>query len=267
MVGCVSRGGNGVACRDGASPLIADNVITGGYTHDGAAGFYIWNSSPTVINNLIYGNDFCESGTVIGIMSGSSPVLINNTLAHNEYDSCHSLGSIYVWSDCNPLIVNCIVWDQGRSVNQWYTDGIPIRHCDLKFGDSLGPGCIDANPLFVSGPLGDYYLSQVEAGQEADSPCLDTGDPGTSSPGGTTRTDGGPDAGVPDMGYHYESFAVVCDLDGSGRVDGIDLSIIGRAFGAGEGDPRYIGSADFDRNGVIDGEDLAIFSFYFGATI
>ncbi len=84
---------------------------------------------------------------------------------------------------------------------------------------------------------------------------------------GTTRTDRLQDDGIVDMGYHYSRFASVCDLDGSGRVDGIDLSIIGRAFGSGEGDPRYNGSADFDRNGVIDGDDLVIFSFYFGATV
>ena len=49
--------------------------------------------------------------------------------------------------------------------------------------------------------------------------------------------------------------------------DGIDLSIIGWAFGAGEGDARYNASADFDRGGVVEGDDLAIFSFYFGTTV
>ena len=137
----------------------------------------------------------------------------------------------------------------------------------MRFGGSLGPGCIDANPRFVSGPLGNYYLSQVEAGQAQDSPCLDAGDPGTSSPAGTTRTDDRPDSGATDMGYHYARFSSICDLDGSGRIDGIDLSIFSTAFGAGEHDWRYNISADFDRNGVIDGDDLVLFSYCFGNSV
>ena len=201
-------------------------------------------------------------------MEGSSPVLINNTLAGNDYNSCPSYGSIDIWSDCSPLIVNSIVWDKGSAIDERFAgDSYVLRYCDLKHDGSLGPGCIDANPHFVSGLRGNYYLSQVAAGQAQDSPCLDAGDPGTSSPGGTTRNDDRPDVGPPDMGYHYSRFASICDLDGSGRIDGIDLSIFSTAFGTGEGDWRYNTSADFDRNGVIDGEDLALFSSCFGTFV
>ncbi len=257
-----------IACANGSSPLITDNVIFGNLSFDGATGLWmIYDCSPTVINNLFHGNQHCE-GSVIGMVYNCSPVLINNTIAGNEFDSCTSHGFIDVSDGCSPLLVNCIAWNRwGGSIDYSYGGNPTVRYCDFRYQGDIGPGCIDANPLFVSGPFGGYYLSQVAAGQTADSPCVDAGDPGTASPGGTTRTDGGPDVGAPDMGFHYSSYASVCDLDGSGRVDGIDLSIIGRSFGAGEGDPRYNGSADFDRNGVIDGDDLAIFSFYFGATI
>ncbi len=250
----------------GSSPLIIDNVITGmGVSRDGDVGFRMRRgSSPTIINNLLYDNE-CLYGSTISMWDGSSPLMINNTIAGNRH-SYEFYGHVYVGSDCSPRLINCIIWNPGPSVYDEYGSPV-IRYCDLAHEDPPGAGCIDADPLFAAGPEGNYYLSQVAAGQAADSPCLDTGDPGTSSPGGTTRTDGGPDVGAPDMGYHYASYAAVCDLDGSGRVDGIDLSMIGAAFGAGEGDLRYLGSADFDRNGVIDGEDLAIFSFYFGATV
>jgi hypothetical protein len=62
---------------------------------------------------------------------------------------------------------------------------------------------IDADPLFVTGPQGNYYLSQIAAGQGTDSPCVDTGDPASHMIVGTTRTDEVPDSGVVDMGYHY----------------------------------------------------------------
>jgi hypothetical protein len=44
-------------------------------------------------------------------------------------------------------------------------------NCTLNWG----AGMIDADPLFVTGLEGDYYLSQIAAGQASDSPCVDTG--------------------------------------------------------------------------------------------
>jgi hypothetical protein len=66
-----------------------------------------------------------------------------------------------------------------------------------------GPGMIDEDPLFVSGPMGNHCLAQTVSGQPMDSPCVDTGDPAGHPPAGTTRTDGVQDFGVPDMGFHY----------------------------------------------------------------
>jgi len=57
------------------------------------------------------------------------------------------------------------------------------------------------------GPLGDYYLSQTDANQLANSPCVDAGDPCETSyvddANYTTRTDSEPDTSNVDMGYHY----------------------------------------------------------------
>jgi hypothetical protein len=62
---------------------------------------------------------------------------------------------------------------------------------------------IDADPLFVAG----YYLSWWDAGQDANSPCVDAGS-GLASDFGldvyTTRTDGIDDDNEVDLGYHYE---------------------------------------------------------------
>jgi hypothetical protein len=63
---------------------------------------------------------------------------------------------------------------------------------------------IDADPLFVAG----YYLSYVDAGQEANSPCVDWGSGDANEPNiamdtYTTRMDGVNDTGPVDMGYHY----------------------------------------------------------------
>jgi hypothetical protein len=50
------------------------------------------------------------------------------------------------------------------------------------------------------------------------------------------------------------------DLDGDGRVGGVELSWIGRAFSQCSANPdqEWWGRADLDRDGCIDGDDLAI---------
>jgi hypothetical protein len=68
---------------------------------------------------------------------------------------------------------------------------------------------IDADPLFVAGPKGFYYLSQTASGQPYNSPCMDTGSDLASKLGMDiywTRTDGVPDSGIVDMGFHYGDF-------------------------------------------------------------
>jgi len=64
---------------------------------------------------------------------------------------------------------------------------------------------MSSNPLFASGALHDYYLSQTASGQASTSPCVDAGGGDAAALGFgslTTRTDGAGDTGVVDLGYH-----------------------------------------------------------------
>ncbi|HEX4824807.1 MAG TPA: dockerin type I domain-containing protein [Candidatus Polarisedimenticolaceae bacterium] len=54
------------------------------------------------------------------------------------------------------------------------------------------------------------------------------------------------------------------DIDGNGRVDGLDLARLGRAFGSSTGEAKYDAAADLDHNGQVDGADLAILTSQFG---
>jgi hypothetical protein len=56
------------------------------------------------------------------------------------------------------------------------------------------------------------------------------------------------------------------DVDGDGRVDGVDLVLLARAFGATRGSSRYERDADLDASGTVDGQDLAILASNFGQT-
>ena len=80
-----------------------------------------------------------------------------------------------------------------------------MTYTDVQ-GGYIGAYNKDADPLFVTGPLGDYYLSQTHAGQAVTSPCKNAGSDSAANLGmdtKTTRTDSVADANKVDMGYHY----------------------------------------------------------------
>jgi lysophospholipase L1-like esterase len=54
------------------------------------------------------------------------------------------------------------------------------------------------------------------------------------------------------------------DVDGSERVDGVDLLLLARAFGATAAETRYLADADFNEDEVVDGDDLAVLAANFG---
>jgi hypothetical protein len=54
------------------------------------------------------------------------------------------------------------------------------------------------------------------------------------------------------------------DVDGSGRVDGLDNSRLAWAFGSETGGDRWFAPADLNGDGVVDGQDLARLAANFG---
>ena len=211
--------GGGIACRN-SSPTITSNRISGniGSAGSNGGGIYIYYAPATVdiTNNLIEGNSGSSRGG--GIHCADSPAaLVNNTITGN---SSFEGGGIYC-SDSTLTVANTILWDNSGTngpeicVGTSYNPStLTISYSDVKGGLAsvfVDTGCtlnwgaamIDADPLFLSGPDGPFYLSQLSAGQATDSPCLDAGDPLCAMITGTTRTDRVQDDGVVDMGYHY----------------------------------------------------------------
>jgi len=97
---------------------------------------------------------------------------------------------------------NNIVYDNYATIDPNINGTVLFTYSCVEGGLS-GTGNIDEDPLFVTGPDGDYYLSQTAAGQPTTSPCVDAGDPASAMITGTTRTDGIQDEGIVDMGYHF----------------------------------------------------------------
>jgi hypothetical protein len=111
------------------------------------------------------------------------------------------------------ILENCILWDNmaewTKEIYSWDTT-LEISFSTIEGGQASisgyytwGDAMIEEDPLFVTGNLGDHFLSQTAAGQAVDSPCVDTGNPDTPLLERTTRTDFVLDSGVIDMGWHY----------------------------------------------------------------
>ncbi len=224
--GNVAAGGGGMSNYNVNDLLVANCVFSGNI----AVGIYgggIENSdsSPTITNCIFSSNQASFAGG--GIATDSSPDISNCTFSGNS--AGFEGGGMFIINS-TPTITNCIMWGDTAPtgpeislVSSDFPSTLNISYSDVQGGPTTGvyidPGCTlilgagmigelpEDDPLFVSGPDGDYYLSQTAAGQGSDSPCVDAGGDTAENLGlddRTTRTDGIPDSGIADMGYHYE---------------------------------------------------------------
>jgi len=194
--------GGGIACTSDLVDII-NNVIDGNISNGNGGGLYFYDASPMMINNTITANTAVELGGGICLYRDSMATVINTIL----WDNLAATGTeVYIGTP-----------DRASTLTISYScvgGGLSSVHVETNCTLNWDAGMIDANPLFVEGRLGDFYLSQVAAGQSGeelsaiqiyDSPCVDAGYPGLRIAGnvGTTRTDHVLDAGIIDMGCHY----------------------------------------------------------------
>lgn len=217
--------GSGIYCDQNSSPDIRHNVIyncvaTGGDRGYGV-GIHAYGDCPAyILSNLLYGNT-AQSGTWnygAGIQVENMAFVCNNTIINNQCIGGNSNrgGGIHVY-DSTCTIANNIIVNNSAS-NGGGIAGSSGAHATLMNNDvwnntggnyyNITPGTndISEDPLFVTGPLGDYYLSQIAAGQAQNSPCLDYGFATAESlelNTFTTRTDTIHDSDIVDLGYHY----------------------------------------------------------------
>ena len=173
-------------------------------------GIYFDDTSPSLNNCLISSNfnlqDKLEKQIEFSRGAGffcfnASPKISNCTIADNV---ASEYGGIFDTGSKMPILTNCIVWENGSDP---VTQTAAVMFSDVEGEEKFpGIGNLNDDPLFASGPSGNYYLSQTEAGQEGDSPCIDIGNDTAERLGldnMSTRTDGLPDQNVVDIGYHY----------------------------------------------------------------
>lgn len=172
--------GGGI-CTWGSDVYLYSNCITGNTTYNEGGGIFIGGHAVTLIGNLIFEND-AEDGGGIYEISSSNIHLENNTISMNvasvrgggllsKNDSLIAENSIF-WGNTAPI---------GSQIYIHPLTEVAIEYSNVEFGqDSIflgllatlywGPGNIDDNPQFETGPLGDYHLTYG-------SPCIDAGNP------------------------------------------------------------------------------------------
>ncbi|HCO95095.1 MAG TPA: hypothetical protein DIU00_14275, partial [Phycisphaerales bacterium] len=211
--------GGGINCEN-SSPVIENCLISYNFADNVGGGIACYNSNPTIFNCVIANNSAVYKSGGIDLDS-SSPEITNCTIIVDDLNASKD-GGIFAYHDSSPVITNCILWGNGDD----------LYNCSATYSciedDDEGKGNIHIEPTFVTGPLGNYYLSQTAAGQLSDSTCVDIGDPATNPDllvnTYTTRTDGITDTDVADMGAHYpalpaKSVQLNITVMGDGRVE------------------------------------------------
>jgi predicted outer membrane repeat protein len=262
------RDGGGISVNWYAEPNIvnctfASNAAPGTFGLLGSTGFggglYCSYHSNVEVIDSIFWNNYALMGLEIAVATGFEfdPRPAKLMLSHSDIRHV----ALSVWVDSG-----CILWDPNDPSKRTPLD---VSHPNAPWLGSTNN--IDADPLFVTGPLGNYYLSHIGAGQDTDSPCIDAGSNSALYRGlterYTTRVDNVPDAREVDMGYHYTTGPEteecrLCDLDYDGVIDFNDLAV----FVSHWLDDGCLGSdagcegTDFTFDTFVDFADYAFFA-------
>ncbi|MHC5181345.1 MAG: hypothetical protein ACYSOW_05695, partial [Planctomycetota bacterium] len=230
-----------------SSANIQDVVLTGNAA-DGWGGAIFFAGPPLiggtqdVINCLMTENSAVYDGGAISSNFYASPLVANCTIANNAVtDSFGSGGGVGCY-DSFVEIIDSILWGNTAVYGPQIGIGDPLEsdnpistvmmtYTDIQggedgvfVGDDWGPWLIpsetniDKDPQFAAisaaDPWKNYYLSQIDAGQLTESPCVDAGSTTAAAVGmdtETTRTDHVVDSDDVDMGYHYDASEEVAE--------------------------------------------------------
>ncbi|HEX42087.1 MAG TPA: hypothetical protein ENN81_08510, partial [Phycisphaerales bacterium] len=305
--------GGGIFCF--ATPMVlADCQIMYNVTNASGGGIYIAGASERVdvLNCLIVNNLAGRDGGGASINWFSPTILANCTFSGNAAVGLFGQpnrtglgGGLYCSYESNVQVIDSIFWENyglvGHEMSvhtgfEWdpRPATLTVTHSLVRLGSSgvrIDTGCIlnwdvapthprfptniNANPLFITGPLGLFYLRQRDAGQLQTSPAVDAGSDLASRLGMTvnhtgmvrytTRTDELADRGLVDMGYHYPSRQEpcrFCDLVYDGLVNFRDFALLAQRWlteGCSDGDD-WCGGADITVDTVVDFADMAFMS-------
>jgi hypothetical protein len=202
--------------RDAAGAQVTNNLV---YTNL-SGGIQLTGAPRTLVSsNTCFAND--GNGITVG-------AAVAAPCARVWYNIVSGNGNNGVQVGSNTSVAESLVgYDAAYNVNtDGYGAGTPRPESDL----SLDPGFVDpagADALLGGDGFEDdsFYLAQVAAGQAVDSPAVDFAPvlaQGSEVAGRSTRSDGAPDAGALDMGFHYGTPRVALEWRNPDRPESSD---------------------------------------------
>ncbi|MDD5458443.1 MAG: right-handed parallel beta-helix repeat-containing protein, partial [Phycisphaerae bacterium] len=186
-------------------------------------GIYVENSSPSILNCTIADNVTNDDGIggALACYDGAEPVVKDCIISGNsDYGIALYEDGSYGTTPSDPNITFCLFHDNfGGDYIIYDESSYPID--ETIYSGTAIPGSvgnIEDDPMFVTGRLGNYYLSNGFAGQilvddvnevllDANSPAIDAGSDTSEvldMNSVSTRTDNEPDIGQVDIGFHYK---------------------------------------------------------------
>jgi hypothetical protein len=198
--------GGGIFCSESFAKIVNSQISDNTSIGSNGGGFYLYGGDTIIFNCLINLNTASDKGAGLYLGSNSYADVGNCTIS----DNFSPIGAGFFNAGVILELYNSIIWNCGDI--PYDGDG----HSDFMACNRDKDGNFTVDPMFVSGPRGDYYLSQVIAGQSSDSPCLDRGNdmayldfPDSFNLNyTTTATNGKHDIAELqryDSGYHYPS--------------------------------------------------------------
>ncbi len=272
--------------------IIDCNISNNQSEASGGGVFFGGEGEPSLTNCLITNNTAGRDGGGLSVNILAQLTISNCTIADNEltgegFDNSYG-GGVYVSYNSYTNIIDSILWGNTAEIGSQLSIGtgfeysqepsmVDVSYSDVEDGESevfvdegctlnWGAGNISSGPLFVTGPLGDYYLSQIAAGQLDESDCVNAGSDTAANLGMdsyTTSTTEMPDRNIVDMGYHYQFTTDVepcksCDLFGDGIIDFKDFAVFSLSW-LNEGCSvanDWCDHADFTFDSYVDFEDV-----------
>jgi hypothetical protein len=227
---------------------IKNNVIAKNKAESGKAGAILFSDDLTIDieadlkNNLVRDNESKTYGGGIAIEGNGEGTfaITHHTFTGNKANWFGDGIAVYDSNQGTVDVKDSIFYfNNGDDVYDGPGTAL-ITYSDIEEG-FFGAGNLSVDPLFASGPLGDYYLSQMATGdpdETMDSSCMDSGS-GLSADyvmdSLITRTDEVSDSGMVDLGYHYgtsnfpdppDLLGITSILPGAGNFRGDDWIVI-----------------------------------------